>query len=235
LASNFGDFSAFPPAFLVTATAQSDFVRSIRAAANPVAERLTIPAISQERTMTRITIAFGVGLLAATIGALSYSGDALSDGQKVRAPHHVTSIKEQIAGTWRLVSIYEENAGGEDIDQFGADPTGRFMADRRGNFSFQIMSDDGRAYSANTRSTVVKVRSEGILEAMTYFGTYRVDEAKHKLTLQVTHCLFRSCDGTDRTAELKILGDTMTLTSAFESSATGAPYSHTEWKRECCE
>ena len=74
----------------------------------------------------------------------------------------------------------------------------------------------------------------GILEAMTYFGTYDVNERSHKLTLHVLHCLFRSCDNINRTAELKIYGDTMELISAAETSPTGAFYSRTVWKRECC-
>ena len=185
--------------------------------------------------MTRNKIAIGAGLLAATIAALSYSGAAGSAEKTARAQHQVTSIKEQIAGTWQLVSIYEEDDGGEDIDQFGPAPKGRFMVDRRGNFSFQIMSQDGRAYSANTRAAVIKTRAGGIVEATTYFGTYLVDEATHKLTLQVAYCLFRSCDKTERTAELKISGNTLKLTSAFETSPTGAPTSLTVWKRECCK
>jgi Lipocalin-like domain len=181
--------------------------------------------------MTRNSIAIGAVLLAATIAALPYSGVAGSATSRQRQP---TPIKEQIAGTWQLVSIYEENGGGEDIDQFGNAPKGRFMLDRRGNFSFQIMSQDARAQSANTRAAVIKTRAGGNLEATTYFGTYLVDEASHKLTLQVAYCLFGSCDKIKRTAELKIRGNTLELTSAFEASPTGAPYSHTVWKRECC-
>ena len=54
------------------------------------------------------------------------------------------------------------------------DPTGLFMADRNGNFSFQIMSIDGRA----TRPKVYhqpSIGTNGISEAMTYFGTYAVN------------------------------------------------------------
>jgi Lipocalin-like domain len=184
--------------------------------------------------MTRNTIAFGAGLLIATVAVLSYSGVARSAERAARDQVQLTSIKEQIAGTWQLVSIYEENYGGEDIYQFGTAPKGRFMVDRRGNFSFQIMNQDGRAYSANTRVAVIKTRAGGIVEATTYFGTYLVDEASHKLTLQVAYCLFRSCDKTERTAELKIHGNTMELMSVVGPSPTGAPSSHTIWKRECC-
>jgi hypothetical protein len=141
---------------------------------------------------------------------------------------------EQIVGTWRLDSIYEEDAGGEDIDQFGPAPTGLFMADRHGNFSFQIVSVDGRRYAAKGQSTV-RMDGAGMIEAMTYFGTYAVNERHHKLTLHVEYCMFRSCDNTDRTAELKIVDDTLELISTVDTSLTGASYSRTVWKRGCCK
>jgi hypothetical protein len=125
-------------------------------------------------------------------------------------------IREQFVGTWRLDSIYEETAEGEDIDQFGLAPRGSLMADRQGNFSFQIMSTDGRRYAAKGPPNMIS--PTGILEAMTYFGTYDVNERSHKLTLHVVHCLFRSCDNSNRTADLKIHGDTMELISACDST-----------------
>ena len=183
--------------------------------------------------MTRKTIPIGAGLLTATMAVLSYSGAAASAERATARQHQLASIKEQIAGTWQLVSIYEENDSGEDIDEFGAFPKGRLMTDRRGNFSLQI-SPEGRFDSADTQGTVNKTPDGGSLNATTYFGTYLVDDASRKLTLRIEHCLFRNCDQTNRTAELKIRGDTMELMSAIKPSLTGAPYSHTIWKRECC-
>jgi len=134
----------------------------------------------------------------------------------------------------RLESIYEEDTRGEEIDQFGVAPAGLFMADRHSHFSFQIISIDGRCYAAKGLSPV-SMGNAGIVEAMDYFGTYAVSEGKHKLTLHVEYCLFRSCDATDRTAELKIHGDTMELISTVDASPTGVPYSRTVWKRVCCK
>jgi hypothetical protein len=108
------------------------------------------------------------------------------------------------------------------------------VADRNGTFSFQIMSIDGRRYAAKGLSPA-GMGAAGIAEAMTYFGTYAVNERSDKLTLHVEYCLFRSCDNTDRTAELKILGDTMEFISTVDTSPTGASYSRTVWKRGCCK
>jgi hypothetical protein len=188
----------------------------------------------QDGIKRRTSLAIGILFVAATLAAFSRSGAAWGGEQPTSVQEHTRSMGEQIVGTWRLDSIYEEDARGEDIDQFGVAPTGLFMADRHGNFSFQIVSIDGRRYAAKGQSPV-GMGGAGIIEAMTYFGTYVVNERNHKLTLHVESCLFRSCDNTNRTAELKILGDTMELISTVDTSPTGASYSRTVWKRGCCK
>lgn len=185
------------------------------------------------RQRSRTSSVIGLIFLTATLAAHYRTGVAWGAEQTTHVQDHPLSIKDQIVGAWWLESIYEEDSRGEDIDQFGVDPTGLFMADRNGNFSFQIMSIDGRRYAAKGLSPA-GIGAGGISEAMTYFGTYAVNERDHKLTLHVEYCLFRSCDNTDRTAELTIIGSTMEFISTVDASPTGASYSRTVWKRRCC-
>jgi hypothetical protein len=184
------------------------------------------------KPQSRLASVFGT-VLAVAVTVLAHDIAAWGE-QPTYVQEHTRSIGEQIAGTWQLDSIYEEDAGGEEINQFGVAPAGLLMADRNGNFSFQIVSIDGRRYAAKGQ-LLVGMGSARIIEAMTYFGTYAVNERHHKLTLHVEYCLFRSCDNTYRTAELKIVGDTMELISIVDTSLTGASYSHTGWKRSCCK
>lgn len=46
---------------------------------------------------------------------------------------------EQLVGTWRLDSIYEENAAGEEIDTFGGNPEGYLVLDKSGHFSLEVL------------------------------------------------------------------------------------------------
>ena len=190
-------------------------------------------SIPQQVIKSRTSSVVGVIFLTATLAAFSHTGTAWGAEQTTHKQDRTLSIGEQIVGTWGLDSIYEEDSRGEDIDQFGVAPTGVFMADRNGNFSFQIMSIDGRRYAAKGLSPA-EIGAAGIAEAMTYFGTYAVNELNHRLTLHLEYCLFRSCDNTDLIAEIKIIGDTMEFISTFNTSPTRASYSRTVWKRRCC-
>jgi hypothetical protein len=213
--------------------------RALPSALPTVIHHSAIPSYSgqsvrQQGIKRRTSSVIGAIFLTATLAVLSRTGAAWGAEQTTHVQHQTFSIGEQIVGTWWLDSIYEEDSRGEDIEQFGVAPTGLFMADRNGTFSFQIMSIDARRYAAKGLSPA-GMGAAGIAEAMTYFGTYAVNERSHELTLHVEYCLFRSCDNTDRTAELKMLGDTVEFISTVDTSPTGASYSRTVWKRGCCK
>src|SRR5262245_1188041 len=92
------------------------------------------------KTRTAIVIIF----LAAILAALPRLGAAWGGEQPTSIQKHTQSMGEQIVGTWRLESNYEEDTRGRETSQFGVATTGQFMDDRHGNFSFRIMSIDGR-------------------------------------------------------------------------------------------
>jgi hypothetical protein len=49
-----------------------------------------------------------------------------------------TSLREQLIGTWDLVSNYAVRQDGSRLDTFGPNPTGRYMLDAAGRFSYMI-------------------------------------------------------------------------------------------------
>jgi Lipocalin-like domain len=181
----------------------------------------------------KTNFALGLRLLATVTAVLACAG-AAGSAEQAHAGRPTASIGAQIAGTWRLESIYEEDSGGEDIAQFGPAPNGLFMADGAGNFSFQVVASGASSQAAVGKPRLGMTDASGTPQATAYFGTYVLDQRDRKLTLHVSNCLLRNCGESDRTAEFKIRGDKMELISAAESSPTGASYSHIVWKRQCC-
>lgn len=167
--------------------------------------------------------------LALPICAAGLSGFLLSP---LAVTAQAQSLQEQIAGAWRLVSIYEEKDTGEDIAIFGTDPRGQFMATRDGQFSFQIISRDGRRLAANRQASTVSDGGAGLREALAYYGIYSLDEARGTLTLHVAYCLFRSCDRSQRSAYIKFAGDRMEFVSVVGPTPTGSAHSFLTWERE---
>jgi hypothetical protein len=188
---------------------------------NRTTRRAFAPALSRFALKTTIIV-----LVTAPTGPLAAD-------PAVPALEMVRPLSRQIVGTWQLSSIYEENAGGEDIYQFGSAPIGQFITDNSGHFSLQIISQGGRRYAASNCPVVP--RTGGLVEAVTYFGAYYVDRENSKLILHASHCRYRSCDKSQRIASVKIGAGEMELVSAAVPSLTDAYYSRTVWRRVCCE
>ena len=143
----------------------------------------------------------------------------------------LSSADREIIGTWKLVSIYEEDDRGYELNEFEDGAIGDLIVGRGNNFSLQIFSPAARRYTPKGASCV---SAAGLIDAITYFGTYSIDARNQKLTLHIDKCLFRKCDRMNSTISLNILDDTMDWISAGEPSPTGAAYSHIVWQRACC-
>ena len=83
--------------------------------------------------------------------------------------------KEQLIGTWRLVS-YEKRAGDGSITHpIGERPVGRLQYDERGNMAVQMMKVQRPAFVSGDRLNAsideIKAAFDGY---SAYFGTYEV-------------------------------------------------------------
>jgi Lipocalin-like domain len=163
---------------------------------------------------------------AACIGsALADVNDQQCHAAKEPAASATTPL-QRIGGTWRLEQMYEEDELSDDIDILGPDPQGQFIATESGQFSLLLFSAAGRRMSPRTNAGA---EPSGLTEAIAYFGTYTLQNCL--LNLQISHCLFRGCDQSNRRASVSFVNDTMHLTSAVLDTLTGSFYSRLTWHR----
>jgi hypothetical protein len=161
------------------------------------------------------------------VWSTSFGPESLAAAER----NNIFSADQEIIGTWKLASIYEEDEQGYEVNQFGDGVIGEVIVGKGDNFSLQIMSPSARRYTPRSPSCVA---AAGLVDAITYFGTYSIDSQTKKLTLHIENCLFRKCDGTNPTISINILDDKMEWISAGVPSATGAAYSDIVWRRACC-
>ena len=146
-----------------------------------------------------------------------------------QAQRAAPDVRAALAGTWRLVSIYEENASGEELDRWGSDRNGRFIADRHGHFMLQLTGRNPIRLESPLQS-----RCRGVAAAyenIAYAGTFAVDEERDALALKIADAIAPDFEGSVRTTAISLEGEELHFRSAAELSPTGAFYAHLVWRR----
>jgi hypothetical protein len=168
-----------------------------------------------------------VGLFILTAAA---DGFALELSSSHKAPG-IGAPASRVVGAWALDSIYENDYGGEDIDQFDTEPQGELAFDREGHFYLAIFGSASN-YRSGDRLNGTRLEIEAAANlSLSYYGTYRIDDETGVLTLRITRSSFPNWNGSVRTASIAMTGGRLELISSGYSTLTGAFYSRTTWTR----
>ena len=177
----------------------------------------------------RATLAMTTTALLCLAGALSAS-DSLAQ-QK--------SLKEQLVGTWTLVSSDQVRPDGSRLSQFGANPKGINVFDANGRFFLMVASagflvvasaDDTKIVSKDPGSQTNSEEGGGLLvESIAYYGTYTVNEVERVVILHLDASTFPNQIGTDQKRTITSL--TADELKYSNPAATPGIQIHQVWKR----
>jgi hypothetical protein len=126
------------------------------------------------------------------------------------------SLKDQIVGTWKTVSIYNEQ-GGKKTHLYGETPVGMSMYDKSGNYVTYLSKPDLPRFASGNRQKGTDAEYKAIMQGMVAgTGTYTVEG--DKVTIKWTGSSFPNRVGTSETRTHKIVGDEMTVSNPSASS-----------------
>jgi hypothetical protein len=113
---------------------------------------------------------------------------------------HQKSLKEQLVGTWTLVSSDQVRPDGSKLKQFGANPRGINVFDAKGRFFLIIASADNSKIASKDPSNKTNTGEVGgvMVESIAYYGTYTVNEAEGVAILHLEASTFPNQIGTDQ-------------------------------------
>jgi hypothetical protein len=131
------------------------------------------------------------------------------------------SLKEQLVGTWTVVSWEQHKSDGANLRQFGANPAGIAFFDAGGRYIISVMRSDRAGFASNAlwhgTAEENKATAAG---TMTYFGTYAVNETERSIAIHIEGSSFPNWNGTDQKRFVAITGDQLTLTVRPPSGET---------------
>ena len=139
------------------------------------------------------------------------------------------SFKEQLVGTWTMVSNVNTRPDGSTYEAPCPNPRGVFILDANGHFAITILGDARRKFASNNRLEGTPDENKAAVQgAIAYFGAYTVNEADHTLNIHIERCTFPNWDGTDQKRSVTITGDEMKYTN---TAASGGGKAELVWKR----
>jgi hypothetical protein len=128
------------------------------------------------------------------------------------------TLKDQLVGTWTLVSTTTTRPDGTRYDAVGPNAKGTFMLEASGRFSLLLLGDARRKFASNNRlEGTPEENTAAVHGAIAYFGTYTVSEADHAINFHVEKCTFPNWDETDQKRLITITGDEMKYTNPAAS------------------
>ena len=139
------------------------------------------------------------------------------------------SIKDQIVGTWTLVSTTGRLPDGSPT--WGSNPKTLLIFTNDGRFSAQLMRSDRPKYAANSRVKGTAEENKATAEGtLSYFGTYTISETDKVVTYHIEGSSYPNWNGTDQKRPiLSLTADELKYANPAPSGGTAA--SELLWKR----
>ena len=126
------------------------------------------------------------------------------------------SLKDQIVGGWRTVSIYNEE-GGVKRNLYGDKPVGLTMFDRSGYVIQYLSKPDVAKFAANNRLKGTDQEYRAVVQSIiSGFGTYTVDG--DTVTIKWVASSYPNRAGTTEKRTYKITRDQMTAVNPTAAS-----------------
>jgi Lipocalin-like domain len=154
------------------------------------------------------------------LGLVPLTGDAVAQ-QK--------TLKEQLIGTWALVSNTTTLPDGTKADTWGPNPKGQAIYESNGRMSFIITASNLPKFASNNRGTGTPDENKAVvLGSIAYFGTYAVNETDKSYTVQIESSTFPNWAGTAQKRMIVISGDEFTFSNP---AGSGGGSIESKWKR----
>jgi len=142
-------------------------------------------------------------------------------------PHEATgrheSLKEQIVGTWKYVSVDNIRPDGSRVPLFGPDSQGRVSFDRNGNYVLMTSRAGQPKFASGDRNQGTNEEYKAIVQgSIAHFGKYEVNEVDKTITFHIENSTFPNWNGIDQKRPFSITGDELKWVTPSASSGGSA-------------
>jgi len=140
------------------------------------------------------------------------------------------SLKEQLTGTWTLVSNDNVAPDGSKRQLYGPNPKGILILDASGRYAQIYVRSDLPKFKANNRQQGTPEENAAVVHGTTaQLGTWSVDDGSKTLNVHIEGSMFPNQAGTDSKRSVTLSGNDLTVSNPTPGSG-GTSIS--VWKRD---
>src|SRR5690606_38576127 len=146
----------------------------------------------------------------------------------------MTSLKNELVGTWKLLSYIEVPIGGEDsLFPMGKNPFGILIYSQDGYMSVQIAREERMLFQSNGQQVATVAEMSSTLSGyMAFCGKFKVDNNHAVVSYMVTSSLFPNWNNKVQKRKVDFEGDILYLKSVEPILSNGQYVnSYMTWKR----
>ena len=141
-----------------------------------------------------------------------------------------SASKQQLLGTWTLVSDDHLNPDGSRTGDYGPNPAGILMFDDGGRYAIQIVRTGRAKFAANDRKKGTPEEYKTTVEGTNpHWGTYEVDGVEQVIVFHIEHASYPNWEGTTQRRKFTVDGDR--LKYVVTGVSTGTAPLEVVWQR----
>ena len=146
------------------------------------------------------------------LGVTLTSVDAVGQGK---------TLKEQLVGTWTLVSADTVNPDGSRVPIYGPNPKGLGVFDSNGRYIFLNGRSGLPKFASNNRMEGTPEEYKAVVQGMiAHFGRYTVNETDKTITFHIETSTFPNWNGIEQKRPFTLTGDELKWTTAASGGGT---------------
>jgi len=151
-----------------------------------------------------------------TLSAITTLGLALLAGGALAQQK---TLKEQLTGTWTLVSNDNVAPDGTKRQLYGPNPKGILILEANGSFAQILLRADVPKFKSDNRLEGTAEENKAVVQGTTaQFGTWSVEEASKTLILHLDGNVFPNLAGTDSKRPVTLAGDELKVSNPAPGS-----------------
>ena len=127
------------------------------------------------------------------------------------------TLRQQLVGTWTLVSEETTAQNGTKEQPYGPNPRGILILDASGRYATVRARPDRPKFKSSSQPTTEELVAARAFGAN--FGTWSVSEADKTLTLHVESALRPNNEGTDVKNSVSLVGDELKVSGVIPATA----------------